>query len=466
MLRLPHGFAGRHLLGYQTQRAVGTPPAVNADSLKARFSPNAADGDVYIHSVGTTSLYRAQVRPDGTYWYAAANDGSRQAIQADLYSTVLSSLNGEGSLAINDSPPHPTTGTSFFNTGTFSLGQAVNIQLAATDPNGDTITFALQAGNLPTGWSMSSSGLVTGSATAYGSFGFITRISDSFGAFTDVVDTVNIGAVLPNFVGQLIAQATAAVTALGLTSSASTFPSAKPLGEVLTQVPPPGTVITSGLTVVFTDSDGSLSVGNPNVFPQNIPGLTWAGTRTMILRTGYQEAITGKVTTLAYQAYPIVEWSLNYELLNRAAALDDLKKIEGLFMSLQGQSGTFLYDDPAFDTITNGPFGTGNGSTKAFQLAGYYGNVGGPSGKEIIQNLQNPAAVQIFDNGVLVSPSAYAIGATGIVTFNSAPLAGHALTWTGQFYYRCRFEVDDLDPSQYMINFWALQTLKFRSVVL
>jgi hypothetical protein len=91
-LRLPHGFVGRSLLGYQTLRALGTP---TGDSLKNRFTPHATDGDIYITSVATSSLYRYQIRQDGTYWYNAGGDQSRQFIQAD-HVRAGTGLNGEG----------------------------------------------------------------------------------------------------------------------------------------------------------------------------------------------------------------------------------------------------------------------------------------------------------------------------------------------------------------------------------
>jgi hypothetical protein len=86
-----------------------------ADSLKTRFTPHASDGDIYITSVWTSGLYRLNLRQDGTYWYEAKGDKSRQFILADLRSST--GLNGEGTLAVNDDPPRPDTpgGTLFSN---------------------------------------------------------------------------------------------------------------------------------------------------------------------------------------------------------------------------------------------------------------------------------------------------------------------------------------------------------------
>jgi len=161
--------------------------------------------------------------------------------------------------------------------------------------------------------------------------------------------------------------------------------------------------------------------------------------------------------------YPTVHWDLNYEILSQTGAVDELKEIEGLFNSKQAQAGTFLYLDPIFNTVTAERFGTGNGTTKQFQLIAAFGNSGGPSTPEIIQNLQ--AAPAIFDNGSPVSTSAYTIGPTGIVTFNTAPTSGHALTWSGSFYYLAQFEMDDLEPEEFLNRLWELQSTKIKSVI-
>ncbi len=456
------GAFGRSLLGYQALRALGTPPG-GSDSLKTRISPTMADGDIYIVGVGTP--YRFELRQDGTYFYNAFGDETRQLIAVAAYQ-IATSLITEGILAVNDDAPRPV-GATLFNAATYAYNQPLSVQLNARDLQGDAITFTVQAGALPTGLSMSSSGLVTGTPTAFGAFGFTIRLSDPYAAFTDSIEQVTIAAVLPDFVKtpQLLAQAEATVTALGLTFSASSVASALPVNTVVSQSPAAGSVITGATTVVFTYSDGSLFTTPPNVFPSNIGGLTWNGSRAMLWRTSFQEAITGKVTTFAYQKFPIIEWTLMYSVLNQAAAQDDLRKIEGLFNAKQGGTGVFLYADPTFNTVTAEPFGTGDGSTKAFQLIAKFGNPGGPSIAEIIQSVQPSPAIQIFDNGTLVSSANYTVGVSGVVTFNSAPVTAHALTWTGAFYYQCRFEIDNLDPSEFMQNLWELKSIKFRSVI-
>ena len=459
----PRGIFGRSLLGYQTLRALGSPPG-GSDSLKTRFTPNASDGDIYITSVWTSSLYRLNLRQDGTYWYDAKGDKSRQFILADLRTST--GLNGEGTLAVNDDPPRPDTpdGTLFSN-ATFTIGQPLNLQLRAKDLQNDTVTFTVLGGGAPfPGISTSSSGLTTGTPNTYGAFGFTVRLSDPYGAFTDSVEQVTVIAILPDFRGQLLSQAQAVLATMGVTSSSTSISSSLPLNTIITQSIPPFTVINSpGLSIAFNISNAATFTSVPNLFPPNLAGITFESHRSYEFRTGYQGTLPQKVTTLGYMQYPTVHWDLNYEILSQTGAVDELKEIEGLFNAKQAQAGTFLYLDPIFNTVTAERFGTGNGSTKQFQLIAAFGNSGGPSTPEIIQNLQ--AAPAIFDNGSPVSTSAYTIGPTGIVTFNTAPTTGHALTWSGSFYYLAQFETDDLEPEEFLSKLWSLQSTKIKSVI-
>lgn len=464
LIRLPRGIAGRSLLGRNTLRHLGTPPG-GSDSLKTRFSPAAGNGDIYIISAGNNLNYAVHLRQDGTHWWNAFGNESEQTIQADLFA-LTTGLAGEGTLAINVQAPRPNTPSgSFFGNATLQIGQAIDIQLQAIDPGGFAITWAISAGTFPPGLSLNTAtGEVTGTPTTYGAFGFTIRVSNQFTVFTDSIEQVTVATILPDFTGNQLSTAQAAITALGLTSTNSSISSNQPLNAVLSQSPGAGAIITSSSVVVaLVVSNGALSVSVPNLFPNTLTGITFDSTRTMEWSTSYQETDIGKVSTLARMQYPIVHWDLSYEILNQALAVDELKAIAGLYTAKQGQAGTFLYLDPIFNTVTGEPFGTGNGSASQFQLIAAYGNTGGPSVAEIVQHLQTPPT--LFDNGTPVLTSAYSIGPTGIVSFNSAPASGHALTWSGSFYYLAQFEEDDLSPQQYMNQFWSLNSLKIKQVI-
>lgn len=87
--------------------------------------------------------------------------------------------------------------------------------------------------------------------------------------------------------------------------------------------------------------------------------------------------------------------------------------------------------------------GTGDGFTDSFQLAKAYQR----GSESYTRNIHLPvlATVLVADNGVLVSASDYTVTRPGgIVTFDTPPLAGHALTAGFLFDVEVRFEADDV----------------------
>jgi len=201
------------------------------------------------------------------------------------------------------------------------------------------------------------------------------------------------------------------------------------------------------------------------LYPANLPGLTWDSERTPIFNTGVQPAVSGKESRIAYQQYPRFYFDLQYELLRDYVVPSDLKALIGLFIDMQGRYDTFLYTDPTFNAVTTFQFGTGDGVTQNFQLIANYQNSGGPGGPELIQNLNG--APSIFKAAVLQTLTThYTISATGMVSFVTAPAAAAALTWTGSFYYRCRFDADELTAKQFAALFWATKSVRLKSIKL
>lgn len=195
------------------------------------------------------------------------------------------------------------------------------------------------------------------------------------------------------------------------------------------------------------------------VFP-TMAGLGWDVKKTPIWRTKVSSAVSGKEARLSYMTYPLYRFELHYNVLRQAAATDELAQIVGLFNQMRGMWDTFLYTDPTDNTVTNASpaqFGVGDGTTTVFQLTRPYGGFTEP-----VQNLNG--APTILDNGS--AAGAHTVGSTGIVTFTTAPLSGHTLTWHGSFYYRCRFLQDESEFNNFSFELHELQQLQFQSVKL
>ena len=79
---------------------------------------------------------------------------------------------------VNDYPLWVTAGGSL---GAYSPGQSVSVQLSATDDENNALTYSLSSGSLPTGLSLSSSGLISGTISAGSTsqtFNFTISVSD------------------------------------------------------------------------------------------------------------------------------------------------------------------------------------------------------------------------------------------------------------------------------------------------
>ena len=187
-----------------------------------------------------------------------------------------------------------------------------------------------------------------------------------------------------------------------------------------------------------------------------IPGRAWPITRTAIYKTDKHESVSGRDLCIARWAYARYRWSLTYDVMRESLA--ELQAVAGLYGACLGGFDTFLWKDPdtAFNTCTAQGFGVGDGVTTKFQLARTYGG----------QFTEPVAAVEagpsIFVNGSLNTANTVTPFA-GYVTFNTPPAVGAVLSWSGFYYWRCRFHEDELSADQFMKNLWS-GNVKFTSV--
>jgi hypothetical protein len=166
----------------------------------------------------------------------------------------------------------------------------------------------------------------------------------------------------------------------------------------------------------------------------------------------------GEVRT-GLQPYPIWKWDWSIESL-RGSEQDqgsDLQYVLGFFLAMGGMLSDFLYQDPYDNQVSGQFFGIGDGTTTQFQLLRSIG-----IGSDIVQNLNGTPVIRIAGGQTL----AFTLGSTGIVTFTTAPPAGLALTWSGAFFYRTRFDTDEQDFEEFMRKIWESGSLKLRSVIL
>lgn len=193
-----------------------------------------------------------------------------------------------------------------------------------------------------------------------------------------------------------------------------------------------------------------------NVVYPALPGLTYNVVKRPTFSTRVQQATSGAELRAAFWTLPIWHYQLAYEFLRTGDTYTELQTLLGFFLARQGQFDSFLFDDPDDDTVTQMPFGTGNGSLTSWQIYRTWGGFSEP-----VYNFNGTP--QIYVGGVLQS-SGYTLTSSGLLTFTTAPANGATIAWSGRYYWPVRFDVDALEASKFMATLWEAKTVKLVGV--
>lgn len=188
-----------------------------------------------------------------------------------------------------------------------------------------------------------------------------------------------------------------------------------------------------------------------------LPGLSFGVQRSVLAPPVQVRTTPSRREYRARDAtLPLYQYTLAYEFLRSRAALAELQTLVGFYNARGGSFDSFLFTDPDDASVTAQLFGTGDGSTVAFQLVRAFGGFA-----EAVPDLNGAPA--IYKAGTLQS-SGYTVSATGVVTFSAAPSIGQTLTWTGAFYRRVRFMRDQLDTTKFMQGLWEAKRVELLSL--
>lgn len=194
------------------------------------------------------------------------------------------------------------------------------------------------------------------------------------------------------------------------------------------------------------------------VFPV-LAGLAWNVMKTPQWQTRVQTATSGAEIRAAYMTSPIWKWTLTFDVLRADAANLELQNLVGFYNARRGRFDSFLYTDPTDNAVSGQQFGTGDGTTKAFQLNRDYG-AGGFTANENVYDLNGAPAISVA--GVLKTVTTdYTVSSSGLVTFVTAPANGAALTWSGNYYWRVRFDADAQGFNNFASQLWEAKSVSF-----
>ncbi|HET7867836.1 MAG TPA: DUF2460 domain-containing protein [Burkholderiaceae bacterium] len=192
-----------------------------------------------------------------------------------------------------------------------------------------------------------------------------------------------------------------------------------------------------------------------NAILPSFPGLSWGRRRAVRWNTTVKRAASGREYRAANWSAPVYEYQLDYELLRQQPSLPEMEQLLGFVNLRRGSFDSFLYLDPHDHSAEAQGFGSGDGSRTLWQLVRSFGGFAEP----VLGIVEAP---QVFMNGAL-QPGAV-VSPEGLVSFPQAPPAGSALTWSGTFYWRCRFLKDGAEFSEFLSRWHELRGLSFTTI--
>lgn len=223
-----------------------------------------------------TRVYPVTDEADGTVSYAAGGSEARQLIDSECYD-VSAVANLSFLLVYNNAAPNvidvPGGADVFFDNALHEIGvdPPTDLSVLSEDFEGDDIDFTLASGTEPTNWVRNAeTGIYSGgSPGACGHYSFTIRMTDIYGATTDVANTVDIGPLVPNVVGQTEATAITTIETLcTLDAVAGAAVSHRTIaeGNVVSTSPAIGTLVVPNQVVTYSLSTGPAGVVGGLVF--------------------------------------------------------------------------------------------------------------------------------------------------------------------------------------------------------
>jgi uncharacterized protein (TIGR02217 family) len=200
------------------------------------------------------------------------------------------------------------------------------------------------------------------------------------------------------------------------------------------------------------------AVDDPDVFPF-LAGQGFLEQKNPIWSTKTDVSVSGVDRARALWSYPKWEFKISHEVLRDAAGFLELQRIVTFFNAHFGSTQAFFFLDRNDNSvITPMQFATGDGATTTFQVTRTTA-IGGLTFSEPVRGFNGTPVFTV--NGV---GTAATVNALGTVTFASPPSAGAVISWTGNFFYLCRFTQDKLDLRQMMQGLWSGGGVGFRSI--
>lgn len=147
-----------------------------------------------------------------------------------------------------------------------------------------------------------------------------------------------------------------------------------------------------------------------------------------------------------------INWEVarcKYDVSHGIRDKEDMDTILEFFYAVRGRATGFRFKDWADYQLAQELIGTGNGTQTQFQIIKTYA-AGSETYVRTIRKIVTPAVgppvipFEVFVNDTLVTTGYTVDYNTGIITFSSAPTAGHTVKVTCEFDVPVRFDTDEM----------------------
>lgn len=187
-------------------------------------------------------------------------------------------------------------------------------------------------------------------------------------------------------------------------------------------------------------------------------GQTWDVAKAPTFSTTVVRAASGRERRTSNWPYPLWTFDLNYEVIRHRSSQPELFLMWEFFNAARGKAGTWLFLDPSDNQVSPAyTFAQGDGATTAFTIA------------RPMNSVQEPVYA-VYGEAIYVGGTKqtrgvnYNLGTNGAIVFTTPPGNTVPISWTGYFYFGCRFDQDDLSFSQIINTLWSGKSLKFTSL--
>lgn len=187
-----------------------------------------------------------------------------------------------------------------------------------------------------------------------------------------------------------------------------------------------------------------------HIFP-TFQGWSYEKSIIPVWNTQTYEHLNGCETRIQKWKYPKYKIVINYNFMTdkdiQGITLEkgDVERLQGFINQVGGTANDFLFKDDTENFVEDQVFGVGNGQKKRFQLIRNM-----PYWAEPVTGIVEKPTILI--NGI--ETENYEVSPYGVVTFEEPPAADSVLTWTGGFYFRVRFQEDEIEITRTWQGLW------------